>query len=107
MKYQTVKDLAIEYKLKDALDSIRDIWYQLSEGFAAIPESAEKFQSFLEYFQEELPKGWILSMDKHGNIQAYTTFPSKFSQLFIYKSPSGKELVRVLPIVLENHSPVI
>lgn len=96
MTYQSVQDLSIEYKLKEALHSIRSLWYQLTEGLAAVPESAEKIRSFHSYFEKELPDGWMLSVDELGNINAYTSFPHKFSQMLIYKTRSGKEFIKIL-----------
>ncbi|MEK5269983.1 hypothetical protein NSR00_03890 [Aeribacillus sp. FSL K6-8394] len=96
MIYRSVKQLEKEYKLKEALRSVRDLWYKLTEGYVTIPESAEKLQSFIEYFEGELPAGWILTMDEQGTIHARTNYSHRFSQMLICKSFSGKERVKII-----------
>lgn len=104
MIYQNVEDLKAEYKLNDALHSVRDLWYKLLEGYFTIPQSEEKLRLFTKYLQGELPKGWRLSIDHEGNIRVVSTFNGKFSQLSIYKNSAGQERVKVVPY--EKNSPV-
>jgi len=105
MVYQNVEDLKLEYNLNDALESIREFWYKLLEGIITVPRLPEKREQFIQYFQEELPEGWSLSIDDAGNVRFISAFKGKFSQLAIEKSWSGEENVKVVPY--EINSPVI
>ncbi|MBU8907697.1 hypothetical protein [Desertibacillus haloalkaliphilus] len=95
MENQSFEVLRQQSQLNEATLQVRDIWYQLAEGFYSITTDYRTYSSLIEQLQSKFPNGWQLQIDEKETIKATFVFTNGEGTLTVEKQSSGKESILV------------